>query len=36
MESGVIAIDNNENIILINSYSQKLFDLKEDNIGKNI
>lgn len=32
MESGVIAIDNNENIILINSYSQKLFDLKEDNI----
>ena len=26
MESGVIAIDNNENIILINSYSQKLFD----------
>ena len=36
MESGVIAIDNNENIILINSYSQKLFDLKEDNIGKKI
>ena len=36
MESGVIAIDNNENIILINSYAQKLFDLKEDNIGKKI
>ena len=36
MESGVIAIDNNENIILINSYSQKLFDLKEDNICKTI
>ena len=36
MESGGIAIDNNENIILINSYSQKLFDLKEDNIGKKI
>ena len=36
MESGVIAIDNNENIILINSYSQKLFDLKEDKIGKKI
>ena len=36
MESGVIAIDTNENIILINSYSQKLFDLKEDNIGKKI
>lgn len=36
MESGVIAIDNNENIILINYYSQKLFDLKEDNIGKKI
>lgn len=36
MESGVVAIDNNENIILINSYSQKLFDLKEDNIGKKI
>ncbi|WP_291733461.1 HAMP domain-containing sensor histidine kinase [Clostridium sp.] len=36
MESGVIAIDNNENIILINSYSQRLFDLKEDNIGKKI
>ena len=36
MESGVIAIDNNENIILINSYSQKLFDFKEDNIGKKI
>ena len=36
MESGVIAIDNNENIILINSYSQKLFDLKEDTIGKKI
>ena len=36
MESGVIALDNNERIILINPYSRKLFDLKEDIIGKKI
>jgi len=36
MESGVIAIDNNEKIILINPYSKKLFALKEDIIGKNL
>ena len=28
MESGVIAVDNNEKIILINPYSKKLFDLQ--------
>lgn len=36
MESGVIALDNNERIILINPYSRKLFNLKEDIIGKKI
>lgn len=36
MESGVLALDNNENIILINSYSKKLFDLEGDIIGKKI
>ena len=34
MESGVIAVDNNEKIILSNPYSKKLFDLKGDIIGK--
>ena len=36
MESGVIAVDNNEKIILSNPYSKKLFDLKGDVIGKRI
>lgn len=36
MESGVIAVDNNEKIILSNSYSKKLFDLQGDVIGKEI
>lgn len=36
MESGVIAVDNNENIILSNPYSKKLFDLQGDVIGKKI
>ena len=36
MESGVIAIDNNKNIILINPYAKNLFNLKEDSIGKKI
>lgn len=36
MESGVIALDNNENIILSNPYSKKLFDLKGNIIGKKI
>lgn len=36
MESGVIALDNNERIILSNPYSKKLFDLKGDVIGQKI
>ncbi len=36
MESGVIAVDNNEKIILSNPYSKKLFDLEGDVIGKKI
>lgn len=36
MESGVIALDNNERIILINQYSQKLFDLSDNILGKEI
>lgn len=36
MESGVIAVDNNEKIILSNPYSKKLFDLQGDVIGKRI
>lgn len=36
MESGVIALDNSENIILSNPYSKKLFDLKGNVIGKKI
>ena len=36
MESGVIALDNNERIILSNPYSKKLFDLKGDIIGQKI
>jgi len=36
MESGVIALDNNEKIILSNPYSKKIFDLQEDIIGKKI
>ena len=36
MDSGVIAIDNNGNIILINPYVKKLFGLKNDVIGKQI
>ena len=36
MESGVIALDNNENIILSNPYSKKIFDLQGDVIGKKI
>ncbi len=36
MESGVIAVDNNEKIILSNPYSKRLFDLVGDVIGKKI
>ena len=36
MESGVIALDNSEKIILSNPYSNKLFGVKEEIIGKNI
>ncbi|MEN8075437.1 ATP-binding protein [Clostridioides difficile] len=36
MESGVIALDNNERIILSNPYSKKLFDLKGNIIGQKI
>ena len=36
MESGVIALDNNEKIILSNPYSKKIFDLQGDIIGKKI
>ena len=36
MESGVIAVDNNEKIILSNPYSKKLFDLRGNVIGKTI
>lgn len=36
MESGVIAVDNNEKIILSNPYSKRLFDLEGDVIGKKI
>lgn len=34
MESGVIALDNNEKIILSNPYANKLFDLQGEVIGK--
>ena len=34
MESGVIALDNNEKIILSNPYANKLFDLQGEIIGK--
>lgn len=36
MESGVIALDNNERIILSNPYSKKIFDLQGEVIGKKI
>lgn len=36
MESGVIAIDKQEKIMLINPYAKKVFGLNEDIIGKNI
>lgn len=33
MESGVIAIDNSHNIIMINNYAKKIFNIKEDVVG---
>ncbi|WP_195989323.1 HAMP domain-containing sensor histidine kinase [Clostridium sp. D53t1_180928_C8] len=36
MESGVIALDNSEKIILSNPYANKLFDLQGEVIGKKI
>ncbi|MGL5353558.1 MAG: ATP-binding protein [Clostridium sp.] len=36
MESGVIAIDKQEKIMLINPYAKKVFGLNKDIIGKNI
>lgn len=36
MESGVIAIDKQKKIMLINPYAQRVFGLKKDIIGKNI
>lgn len=36
MESGVIALDTHENVILINQSAKLLFEINEDIIGKNI
>lgn len=33
MESGVIAIDNSHNIIMINNYAKKIFNIEEDVVG---
>ena len=36
MESGVIAIDNNKNIITINNYAKKIFEVNKDVVGYSI
>lgn len=36
MDSGVIAIDNNHNVIIINNYAKKLFNIMEDVVGEKI
>ena len=36
MDSGVIAIDNNHNIITINNYAKNLFNIIEDVVGETI
>ena len=36
MESGVIAVDNKQKVMLINPYAKNLFGIKEDIIGENI
>ncbi|MEG1255268.1 ATP-binding protein [Clostridium sp.] len=34
MENGVIAIDNNHNIITINNYAKNIFNIKDDVVGR--
>ncbi|QGU96821.1 HAMP domain-containing protein [Clostridium bovifaecis] len=36
MDSGVIAVDKNYRVIMINPYAQKIFGIKKDIIGKNL
>jgi two-component system phosphate regulon sensor histidine kinase PhoR len=36
MESGVIAVDRNNKVIMINSYAKKMFGITKDIIGKNL
>ncbi|GAB6169980.1 ATP-binding protein [Clostridium carnis] len=36
MESGVIAIDNNQKVMLINPYAKRIFGITEEIIGENI
>jgi two-component system, OmpR family, phosphate regulon sensor histidine kinase PhoR len=36
MESGVIAVDENYNVLLINPYALKIFNIKRDVIGENV
>lgn len=36
MDSGVIAIDNMNRIIMINNYAKNIFEIEEDIVGKNI
>lgn len=36
MESGVIAVDRNDRIIMINPYCKKIFGIEKDIIGKNL
>lgn len=36
MESGVIAVDKNYNVLLINPYAQKIFNINRDVIGENV
>jgi two-component system, OmpR family, phosphate regulon sensor histidine kinase PhoR len=36
MDSGVIAVDKEYKVIMINPYAQKIFGIKEDIIGKNL
>lgn len=36
MESGVIAVDKNYNVLLINPYAQKIFNINRDVIGDNV
>lgn len=36
MDSGVIAVDKNYRVIMVNPYAQKIFGIKKDIIGKNL